>query len=861
MRNSRTKVIFEAIIFLSAFVLFPMTTLVGAPPLIDPPTVTTNDATGIGETTATLNGYLDDNGSEICNVSFQYGRTTSYGGTTSNQSINTGQTFNATTLIDVDVPNGNLKDHYNTGTNTNFPYWIGSWGSQTWCATSNYRITGIRTLIKKASSPLGSVTFSIWHSVGSIPTTKIATSNTSYLISSLPSSNQWEWFNFSTPISCVQGSYYAIVSEVTGAIVADNGIFWNANTGNPYSGGAIAVSSNQASSWDGPYPEYDQDFEIYSYGYLQEGTLYHFRAKANNSNGTGYGSDKEFLTKPNPLTGFTATSYNETRIDINWTNHEGGDGAYVEYAVGSPPIPWGPGNGTKINVTGYVSGTSFQHTGLTLGLHYYKAWTFANDSGVLSNGSATKPFGDSPMICNVTLRAEYIPSTPSDFNAAAYNRTQINLTWTNAGTNNTYIEWNTAEHWAIGAGTLLYNGTNSLCAHTGLSIITTYYYQAWSYNVTDNVFSTTNVSANATPRNSTPVLSGESPTNGSTSQSRNPTLSITVFDIDNDKMNVTFWIKNDAENWVMVGYHDNSSNGAYTQTTNSFSSYSTLYHWSVNCTDNVTWTNETYSFTTGDQPSGPGPGPGPGPETEPEKKPNENKAPTADAGGPYSGHVNDNIIFDGSRSNDSDGIIVNYTWNFGDEVVDYKVNATHVYKSAAIYNVTLTVRDNNGSTANDSTIVNITKKSKAFLFDVLLELIPDSVYVGQNITALITMINVGESGMVNGTLNYTIYKGEEIVWSELENVTVLGQKVINKPISTKELGVGEYTCGIVYAYGDNITASAHASFTIDPIPQLTSPALLPPIVPILLAIAAVSTFVAFLFRFLKKRGSVSTKNK
>jgi hypothetical protein len=829
MRNSRTKVIFEAIIFLSAFVLFPMTTLVGAPPLIDLPTVTTNDATGIGETTATLKGYLDNYGGENCTVGFGYGKTTSYGNTTGNQFATNGTTFNSTILGKTVRPTGG----------DNFEVALREYN---WAKTYDNDNETFAKIETSQQNKWCKFTFSPTKAVNKI------------------------WFKANgdsagggltiSQINVTDGTMWSTVWA--GSLVwCDEILTKNITFSQSYEVSEMRI---KVSSSVGALPKW---YETWLNETLSFGTLYHYRAVANNTNGTSYGSDEIFLTKPYALTGFTAAVYNSTSIYLNWANHEGGDGAYVEYTVNSSPLPWNPGNGTKINVTtGYVSGTSFQHTGLTLGLHYYyKAWTFANDSGVISNGSATKPFGASPMICNVTLRAECVPSPPSDFNATAYNRTQINLTWTNAGTNNTYIEWNTTEHWAIGAGTLLYNGRDSLCAHTGLSPITTYYYQAWSYNVTDNVFSTTNASANATLRNSAPVLSSESPTNGSIHQSRNPTLSITVFDIDNDKMNVTFWIKNDAENWVMVGYHDNSSNGAYTQTTNSFSSYSTLYHWSVNCTDNVTWTNETYSFTTEDQPSGPGPGPGPGPETEPEKKPNENKAPTADAGGPYSGHVNDNIIFDGSRSNDSDGIIVNYTWNFGDEVVDYKVNATHVYKSAAIYNVTLTVRDNNGSTANDSTIVNITKKSKAFLFDVLLELIPDSVYVGQNITALITMINVGESGMVNGTLNYTIYKGEEIVWSELENVTVLGQKVINKPISTKELGVGEYTCGIVYAYGDNITASAHASFTIDPIPQLTSPALLPPIVPILLAIAAVSTFVAFLFRFLKKRGSVSTKNK
>jgi hypothetical protein len=76
--------------------------------------------------------------------------------------------------------------------------------------------------------------------------------------------------------------------------------------------------------------------------------------------------------------------------------------------------------------------------------------------------------------------------------------------------------------------------------------------------------------------------------------------------------------------------------------------------------------------------------------------------------------------------------------------------------------------------------------------------------------------------------------------------------VINKLISTKGLGVGEYTCEVVYVYGGNTTASAHTSFTIFLIPWLT-PTLLPPIVAIILAVVILLAFAVFLFWFFKKR--------
>ncbi|MCJ7697121.1 MAG: PKD domain-containing protein, partial [Thermoplasmata archaeon] len=61
--------------------------------------------------------------------------------------------------------------------------------------------------------------------------------------------------------------------------------------------------------------------------------------------------------------------------------------------------------------------------------------------------------------------------------------------------------------------------------------------------------------------------------------------------------------------------------------------------------------------------------------------------------------------------------------------------------------------------------------AEGFLFDVILELTPNSVYVGEDISALITLINVGEPGLVNGTVEYALYKGGEIVWSSGENVS------------------------------------------------------------------------------------------
>ncbi|RLE39908.1 hypothetical protein DRZ77_03375, partial [Candidatus Woesearchaeota archaeon] len=49
-------------------------------------------------------------------------------------------------------------------------------------------------------------------------------------------------------------------------------------------------------------------------------------------------------------------------------------------------------------------------------------------------------------------------------------------------------------------------------------------------------------------------------------------------------------------------------------------------------------------------------------------------------------------------SYDSDGSIVNWTWNFGDGNISYEQNPQHSYADDGIYNVMLTVRDDDGAT-------------------------------------------------------------------------------------------------------------------------------------------------------------------
>ncbi len=70
-----------------------------------------------------------------------------------------------------------------------------------------------------------------------------------------------------------------------------------------------------------------------------------------------------------------------------------------------------------------------------------------------------------------------------------------------------------------------------------------------------------------------------------------------------------------------------------------------------------------------------------------------NRAPTADAGGPYAAETGRVVEFDGRGSSDPDGDMLSYLWNFGDGNTGDGETTAHMYGSAGTYEVTLVVND------------------------------------------------------------------------------------------------------------------------------------------------------------------------
>jgi PKD repeat protein len=67
--------------------------------------------------------------------------------------------------------------------------------------------------------------------------------------------------------------------------------------------------------------------------------------------------------------------------------------------------------------------------------------------------------------------------------------------------------------------------------------------------------------------------------------------------------------------------------------------------------------------------------------------------PIAQANGPYQAYVNQTITFFSNDSYDPDGIIVNYSWDFGDRTLSYEKNPEHIYTKPGNYIAILTIRD------------------------------------------------------------------------------------------------------------------------------------------------------------------------
>ena len=281
--------------------------------------------------------------------------------------------------------------------------------------------------------------------------------------------------NIYVSLECSLTSGY-VISQDANTNIAPNwtvGWYYNGTAWNPWTEGRILYSFNY-------YP--NSLAYNYSLTLLTPGQRYRYYAKAYNpfsTPDTATGTIEDFLTKPVPNTNFNSPTATTNSINLNWILEEGADGAYIEYTTGALPSPWNPGLCTKINTSGYITGSTYIHSGLAYtGLYHYKAWTYAEEGGMKSNGSSYAFWGDNPLTIT-TIKA---PEAPTNTNINVINATSINMSWTK-GTNankTVIIKKANSAPTSITDGTTIYNGTGTYTVQTITPGQLTFY-RAWSY--------------------------------------------------------------------------------------------------------------------------------------------------------------------------------------------------------------------------------------------------------------------------------------------------------------------------------------------------------------------------------------------
>ena len=206
----------------------------------------------------------------------------------------------------------------------------------------------------------------------------------------------------------VEETTATLSGNVTGSDNATQYHFnWDTDTGAPY-----------ASNWSSGVGDYTGEFTHGITGLTPGETIYYY-ASANNSGGTGNGTEVTFLTKPNPATGAGTTASGPAWIASSWTNGTGTDYQEIRYSEGSAPSDntsgtlgyWGAG--TSANVTGLSEDTTY----------HFRAFTHANQGALwsISDGSVT---------WNGTTGNTDPPDTPTGVSATDGSSTDnVTITW------------------------------------------------------------------------------------------------------------------------------------------------------------------------------------------------------------------------------------------------------------------------------------------------------------------------------------------------------------------------------------------------------------------------------------------------
>jgi parallel beta-helix repeat protein len=215
------------------------------------------------------------------------------------------------------------------------------------------------------------------------------------------------------------------------------------------------------------------------------------------------------------------------------------------------------------------------------------------------------------------------------------------------------------------------------------------------------------------------------------------TFRVKIEDPDSDHVTVYFYKYRQNETDILIGTDKRIAPGTYAQCQYT-QPFDTTFVWYAVANDSILEnTSDIWYFST-------------------KATPPDNEPPIADPGGPYESSTEDPVVFDASKSNDTDGIIQFYRWNFDDGSSEILAKQPyHTYENPGTYTVTLTVIDEDGASDTATTGVVITEiENSAPIANA------GGPYTGK--TDKTIMFNGANSTDIDGTItNYTWQFGDD----------------------------------------------------------------------------------------------------
>lgn len=312
---------------------------------------------------------------------------------------------------------------------------------------------------------------------------------------------------------------------------------------------------------------------------------YHWRVIATDENGTrtgDYSFDVRGQQIPQPPD-FCVSSYNATTLLLDSIN---GDSLTDSIMIRADDTSY-PEN--RMEGTLLFNGTLSEYIYNNLNPlkdYYFTAWAYNQSDNAWSGYTQKTGTTDGPQPPSFTLSK--INSTRIDIESISMNEYS----------NKVYIR---AKKGSIPStmsdGFFVCNTSESSHSVYGLNESSLYYFKAWAWNETYNVWS--NYTVNSQHTNGGITISSFVPADGVQVDGINPALSAYVSDYNNDETLDVYFRSNESSMWSTIKSKSVTEGQTVTYNPDEFSYQNKWYWWSINVTDGEFWANETLSFQTG----------------------------------------------------------------------------------------------------------------------------------------------------------------------------------------------------------------------------------------------------------------------